>query len=156
MSQHLLSNFAKFVSSIKITPEQQKLLIDKTKDQSMSNISFEQRNDRSTASILKSAAIKVDGKNKLINRDKSRTILSKFAVITQCKSKATDWGISNEPGARNTYVKTMKKNHQNFEIEETGFYVLVEHPYIGESPNGLVECDCHGPVLLKIKCPCSH
>ena len=82
MSQHLLSKFAKFVSSIKITPEQQKLLIDKTKDQSMSNISFEQRNDRITASILKSASIKVDGKNKLINRDKSRTILSKFEVIT--------------------------------------------------------------------------
>ena len=53
-----------------MTPEQQKLQINKTKDQSMSNIWFEQRKDRITASILKSAAKKVDGNNKLIHRDK--------------------------------------------------------------------------------------
>ena len=53
-----------------MTPEQQKLQINKTKDQSMSNIWFEQRKDKITASILKSAAKKVDGNNKLIHRDK--------------------------------------------------------------------------------------
>ena len=85
-----------------MTPEQQKLQINKTKDQSMSNIWFEQRKDRITASILKSTAKKVDGNNKLINRDKSRTILSKVSsYYPRCKSKLTDWGISNEPGARN-------------------------------------------------------
>ena len=66
-------NFAEFVSSIKMTPEQQKLQINKTKDQSMSNIWFEQRKDRITASILKSAVIKVDGNSKMIP-DKPRTI----------------------------------------------------------------------------------
>ena len=130
-------NFAEFVSSIKMTPEQQKLLIGKTKDQSMSNIWFEQRKDRITASILKSAAIKVANNNKLINRDKSRTILSKICgYYPRWKSKATDWGISNEPGARNRYVKTMERKYRNFKVEETGFYVHVEHPYIGASPNG--------------------
>ena len=130
------------------------LNLNKAKDQSMSNISFEQRKVRITASILKSAAIKVDGKNKLINRDKSRKILRKVCgYYSRCKSKATDWGISNEPGARNTYVKTMKKKYQNFKVEQTGFYVHVEHPYIGASADGLVECDCHGPGLLEIKCP---
>ena len=95
-------NFAEFVSSIKMAPEQQKLQINKKKDQSMSNIWFEKRKDRITASILKSTAKKVDGNNKLINRDKSRTILSKVSsYYPRCKSKLTDWGISNEPGARN-------------------------------------------------------
>ena len=84
-------NFAEFVSSVKMTPEQQKPLMDKTKDQSRSNIWFEQRKGRITASILKSAAIKVDGNNKLINRDKSRVILSKVCgYYPRCKSKATD------------------------------------------------------------------
>ena len=46
-------NFAEFVSSIKMTPEKQKLLIDKTKDQSMSHIWFKQSKDSITASILK-------------------------------------------------------------------------------------------------------
>ena len=100
-----------------MTPEQEKLPIDKTKDQSMSNIWFEQGKDRITASLLKSAAIKKDGNNKLINRDKSRTVLSKVCgYYPRCKSKATDWGFSNEPGARNTDVKTMKKKHQNFKV----------------------------------------
>ena len=35
-----------------MTPEQEKLLIDKTKDQSMSNIWFEQGKDRITASLF--------------------------------------------------------------------------------------------------------
>ena len=30
------------------------------------------------------------------------------------------------------FVKIMKKKHQNFKVEETGFYVHVENPYIGE------------------------
>ena len=47
----------------------------------------------------------------------------------------------------------MTKKHQNFKVEETGFYVHVEHPYIGASPDGLVQYDCHGPGLLEIKCP---
>ena len=89
-------NFAEFVSSIKMTREKQKLQINKTKDQSMSNIWFEQRKDRITASILKSAAKKVDGNNKLINRDKSKTILSNVcSYYPRCKSKLTDWGISD-------------------------------------------------------------
>ena len=142
-------NFDEFVSSIQMTPEQQKLLIDKTKDQRMSNIWFEHCKDRITASILKSAALKVDSNNKLINQDNSRTILSKICgYYPRCKSKATDWGISNESGARNAYAKTMKKKNQNFKVEETS--------YIGASPDGLVECDCHGSGLLEIKCPWSH
>ena len=85
-----------------MTLEQQKLQINKTKDLSMSNIWFEQRKGRITASILKSAAKKVDDNNKLIHRDKSKTILSKVcSYYPRCKSKLTDWGISNEPGARN-------------------------------------------------------
>ena len=170
MSQHLLMslpktideiskdvrpcNFAEFVSSIKMTPEQQRLLIDQKKDQSMSNIWFEKRKDRITASILKSAVIKLDGNSKMMIPDKPRTILSKvYSYYPRCKSKATYWGISNEPGARNTYVKTMKKKHQNFKVEQTGFHVHVEHPHIGASADGLAECDCHGPGLLEIKCP---
>ena len=50
----------------------------------------------------------------------------------------------------------MRKKHQNLKVEETGFYVRVEHPYIGASPDGLAECDCHGQGLLKIKWPWSH
>ena len=50
----------------------------------------------------------------------------------------------------------MREKHQNLKVEETGFYVRVEHPYIGASADGLAECDCHGQGLLKIKCPWSH
>ena len=109
-------DFAEFVTSIKMTPEQQKQLVEKTKDQTMNNIWFEHCKDRITASILKSAAIKVDNDNKLINPDKTRTILIKVCGYSpRCKSKTTDWGINNEPGARIIYTKTMKKNHKDFE-----------------------------------------
>ena len=47
----------------------------------------------------------------------------------------------------------MKTNHQSFKVEKTGFFIDTEHPFIGASPDGLVDCKCHGAGLLEIKCP---
>ena len=49
----------------------------------------------------------------------------------------------------------MCKHHKNIEFHETGLHVLESHPYIGASPDMLVECECHGPGIVEIKCPYS-
>ena len=39
-----------------------------------------------------------------------------------------------------------------FSLEDSGFYICKAYPFIGASPDGLVECKCCGEGLLEIKC----
>lgn len=127
-----LCNLDEFLKAIKINVDQQQELVQKTKSQSSCTIWFEYRNDRITASNFKAAVSKINNKNEVINPSKSRTILSKVCgYYPKCKSKATDWGISNEPAARNIYIKSKKMKHQNFKVEETGFFISINYPFIG-------------------------
>lgn len=68
-------------------------------------------------------------------------------------SKATNWAIMNKSVARKRYTKNMKKEHTMFSISVVGFIIIIEVPFIGASPDGYVNCQCHGAGLLEIKCP---
>ena len=43
--------------------------------------------------------------------------------------------------------------HSCFTIKSCGFIVDQEYPFLGASPNGLVECTCCGHGVLEVKCP---
>lgn len=47
----------------------------------------------------------------------------------------------------------MKASHSDFSIKQCGFYVHTEVPYLGASPDGVVECSCCGAGVVEIKCP---
>ena len=51
------------------------------------------------------------------------------------------------------HIKEMKKSHKHFKVVESGFFINLDFPFVGASPDGLVECSCHGKGLLEIKCP---
>ena len=90
------------------------------------------------------------------NPNKSRTLISKVCgYYPKFKSKATEWGITNEPIARKMYEGIYQSKHRNFSVVEPGFYIASSHQFIGASPDGLVDCSCHDPGLLEIKCPWS-
>ena len=38
-------------------------------------------------------------------------------------------------------------------IQEVGFLVQADIPYIGATSDGVVRCKCHSKRLLEIKCP---
>ena len=68
-------------------------------------------------------------------------------------NKYTRYGKDMEPKARVFYYNKNKDYHQNFKVEETGFHVNAEYPYLGASPDGLIYCTCHEAKVLEIKCP---
>ena len=68
-------------------------------------------------------------------------------------SKATDHGNMNEPVARKSFSKKIRKLHQNFTVAETGLWVAMQNPIIAASPDGLVNCACCGTGVVEIKCP---
>ena len=47
----------------------------------------------------------------------------------------------------------MVESHDEFELKECGFHIIPELPFIGASPDGLVNCKCCGDGCLEVKCP---
>ena len=57
----------------------------------------------------------------------------------------------NEPIARKRYKVISQKCHSNFSVSETGIVLSVDWPYIGASPDAVVQCSCCGPGAAEFK-----
>ena len=70
-----------------------------------------------------------------------------YPHLHKFSTRATTWGCDHEAGAITAYIKSMN-DHQNFTCKQSA-----THPYIGASPDGIIECDCCGFGILEVKCP---
>ena len=66
---------------------------------------------------------------------------------------ATRYGKKEEPKAIKAYNTYMQKSHSNVNVSSCGLHVSHETPFLGASPDGVLECDCHGKRLIEVKCP---
>ena len=147
-------NYESFLQKLYISDAQQHAVEEITRSQSENKSWFSYRNNRITASKFRDAVHKVNDDGVIINPTKCRTIVSKVCSYSKrYETKATKWGIENEPVARNLYIRLNKSKHRKFVVTEPGFFIDIQHPFIGASPDGLVKCDCHGEGVLEIKCP---
>ena len=86
-----------------------------------------------------------------------KTILSKICIERKdFTSKPTEWGKTNEPLARQAYIKENSKNHIKVSVIESGLFISCDNPIFGASPDGIVTCECHENRILEIKCPWTH
>ena len=75
---------------------------------------------------------------------------------------AMQWGLDNEPVAREAYKSRVKDdpNVSSIEIEERGLVVPLQNPWLCASPDGIVTITYASgekqKVLLEIKCPQKH
>jgi len=58
----------------------------------------------------------------------------------------------NESKARQAYINKFQHWHKNFKVTEHGLIVYSEFNFMRGSPDGIVNCSCHGKRLLEIKC----
>ena len=65
-------------------------------------------------------------------------------------------GKKCESKAREMYIEQQRKCHRNFSCKLSGFVISNQVPFIGASPDGVVECECCGEGCIEIKCPYSH
>ena len=68
-------------------------------------------------------------------------------------NKATQYGCEHEKQAREDYKSQMMEKHTDFKVSPCGFFVDQTTPYIGASPDALVECTCCDKGVIEIKCP---
>ena len=78
-----------------------------------------------------------------------------YPEINNFSSKATKWGCEHETSA---YVDIMKDVHSGFVCKESGLIISITYPFIGASPDGIIQCECcTGIGVLEVKCPyCIH
>lgn len=70
-------------------------------------------------------------------------------------SKACAYGCQHEDEARSIYCEMMKKYHNSFTISQCGLLLDLTNPFIGTSPDGMVQCTCCGTGVIEIKYPFS-
>ena len=65
-------------------------------------------------------------------------------------------GVVHMREARDTYQAMMTKKHENFKLNDAGLYIDYEDPFLGASPDGIVQCSCCGKGMVEVKCPYCH
>ena len=55
--------------------------------------------------------------------------------------------------ARKKYVELLGKSHNDFFVIKSGLILHPSFSFFGATPDGIVNCSCHGPGVLEIKCP---
>lgn len=119
-----------------------------TREQAQNNIWFKYRAGRITASKFKTAC-----RAKL---EKPPLSLIKGVCYPQkviFNSKQTSYGIKYEKTALEEYLTQVKKYHRGILLKPAGFFISHEHPQLGASPDGIVQCECCGLGCVEVKCP---
>jgi hypothetical protein len=76
-----------------------------------------------------------------------------YPEVDRFTTIATKWGLDHEINALTTYQNNMTASHNDFALISCGFYVHTEYPFLGASPDALVECKCCGKGVVEVKCP---
>ncbi|KAI8509486.1 hypothetical protein Bbelb_133340 [Branchiostoma belcheri] len=71
----------------------------------------------------------------------------------ETKVESLRYGTEKEKVARTQYFNEMVKQHQDFNIDETGLVVHPEKPFLRASPDGIAKCSSHSSRTIEIKCP---
>ena len=129
-----------------VTADQSKAVEAKTRDQSNSRIWFRMRAGRVTASKFKAAC----------HTDPANPSLSLIMSIChpetiRFKTAATTWGCQHEKEALDQYLQISSSSHQELRVSHSGLFISVDYPYVGASPDGMVNCSCCGPGICEVK-----
>ena len=67
-------------------------------------------------------------------------------------TKATIWGCEHKKDALQAYKTQIMGCHSGLNVTSCGFFTSVEHPFLGASPDALIECNCCGQGVIEVKC----
>ena len=136
-------------AKLKLSQEEAAKIEKGTRDQYNSTKWFLLRAGRITASVMKDAC-------RTNKENPAKFLIEKTSYKNKFRSIAADWGCMYEDKARAAYGDVAYKEHQKFSIKTAGLIINPHLPYIGASPDGIVECSCCGVRCLEMKCPHSY
>lgn len=141
---------ANLYKSLNVTSEQANNVQIATRQQSKTKLWHKFRAGRVTASKARSVVkTNISLPSKTLIKSICYPDLMKFST------QATRWGCDNESTAKSEFKEKMMAFHENFTVDDCGFFIDPNNFYIGASPDAIVSCDCCGSFLLEVKCPFS-
>ena len=145
--QDLKTKCNEIFESISISQDEALNMESQTRSQGKRQKWHELRAGRITASVMKKAC--------RTNLDiPSLSSIKKNCYQVKFRSIATDWGIEHENAAKECYFSIFSSS--NLTIRDSGLIINPNYPYIGASPDAIVECKCCGVRCLEIKYLYSH
>ena len=146
----LLQKSEEIFLSLTVTDEESKVIESVTHSQRDSSEWYSQRQGRITASLFHDV-FAYKGKS---NPD---SLLKRLLLPVDISHiPAIKWGIEKEDLARRHYIAEMASLHQGFQCTMSGLVVDPQYPFLGASPDALIECCCcDGKGIVEIKCPFS-
>ena len=134
--------------SLEVTPDECQGIETSTRKQSQSKVWYQLWAGRITASKLKSAC-----KTKTAKPAKSLVKSICYPEAHKFSTAATRWGCEHEGRARKAYQIEITRFHESLTISDSGLNIDPRWPYLGASPDGIVDCKCCGIGVCEIKCP---
>ena len=134
--------------SLEVTPDECRAIEASTRKQSQSKVWYQQRAGHITASNLKSAC-----KTNTAKPAKSLVKSLCYPEAHKFSTAATRWGCKHEGRAREAYQREISRFHETLTICDSGLNIDPRWPYLGASPDGIVDCECCGMGVCEIKCP---
>ena len=146
----LLNGCEQTYQSVSFTFDQAVLVEEQTRGQAKSCIWFERRAGRITASKLREAV-----HANFVQPSLSLIKLICYPEQHQFTSAACQYGCDHEDLSRQIYAQKFAVKHEEFLVIHCGLILDPKFPFLGTSPDGLVNCKCCNSRVLEIKCPFS-
>ena len=131
--------------SVDISKEMAEKVEQATRSQSHSKLWFKYRAGRITASRMK-AVCRTDPGNPAQSLIKSICYPEAFSFTTA----ATKWGCKHEKQGQEMYLAVNKLKHHDLSVAGSGLVINPQWPFIGASPDGIINCTCCGKGVLEI------
>lgn len=83
-------------------------------------------------------------------------LIRQVTTIESIDSAQLRHGRQWEETGRQLFFHKWAQQHVNPQCHQTGLHVDQDLPYLAASPDGFLECDCHGTSVLEVKCTYKH
>ena len=145
---HAAFTYTKTFDEIQVTEDEAKFLQKATTLQSQCLTWHKHRKGRVTASYFH------DVYHYMVNGQCYPTSLMKRSMqYTDVPDVgAWRWGRENKDKACQEYISNIIAKHHALVVTTSGLVISPKCPFLGASPDGVVNCECHGCSLLEIKC----
>ena len=147
-------NMKNFTNDLKLSKNQIQNIYTATKEQSDSQIWFDQRKGRITASKFHQVYTRVNTL-KVSQYQTPDNLLRNLIERKIFETVATKHGISMEVHAKEAVKKILCKSHSNFIFSNPGMTIHEKYPFVSASPDLEGVCKCCGKCVIEIKCPYS-
>ena len=148
---------SRFLQSLPVSSQGIKLIEKKTRGQAENDLWMNLRKGRLTGSNHHDIYTKMHSIIKCTGAIKPKTtpLIQKIIYRDNDISHipAINWGRQHEDQAVKEFFIKKEKYHEDLKIQKCGLFVDAKKAYIAASPDGLVNCKCHGLAALEVKCP---